>query len=416
MLEPSVLNERLRVLEAVTDAALNFQDLDKQLATLLGRVLDRLRVDTAVVLLHDRDSGDLVATAAAGIEEEVWQGVRVPVGLGFAGRVASLKQPMILDRVDSTTVVNPLLWKRHIQTLLRVPMLVGHELLGVLHVGSVTPRQFTDKDSELLQLVADRLALAVQVQMSTAERTAATALQRSLLPSRLPRVAGLELAARYVPGTETGVGGDWYDVFPLPDDRLGLVIGDVAGNGLNAAVIMGRLRSALRAYALEFLDPGEVLGKLDRKAYHFEHQAMATVGYGVLDATRRRVQLALAGHPPPALVTSTRSADYVNVPIDPPIGFGLATTGRRTHTIDLPPGAVLVLYTDGLVETRSRQLDDGMVLLRQAITTDSADAVSANIMATMIGTQPARDDIALLVLRHTPTNEDFNRASGIWPA
>lgn len=406
-----MLNERLKVLEAVTDAALQHQALDKQLATLLGQVLEWLGVDTAVVLLHDSASGDLVATAAAGIEEEVWQGVRVPVGMGFAGRVASRKQPMIVDRVDPTTVVNPLLWMKHIQTLLGVPMLVGNELLGVLHVGTLTPRQFTDKDSELLQLVADRLALAVQVQMSAAERTAAAALQHSLLPGRLPRVAGLELSARYVPGTDAGVAGDWYDVFPLPDDRLGIVIGDVAGNGLSAAVIMGRLRSALRAYALEFPDPSDVLGKLDRKAHHFEHHAMATIGYAVLDATQHRVQFALAGHLPPALVTSTRSAGYVNVPVDPPIGFGLAVTGRRTHTIDLPPGAVLVLYTDGLVEAPTRQLDDGMALLSQAITTDSAEAVSANIMATMVGTQPAHDDIALLVLRHTPTTEDSNRSA-----
>jgi serine phosphatase RsbU (regulator of sigma subunit) len=290
-------------------------------------------------------------------------------------------------------------------------MLLGHDLLGVLHVGSITPRQFTRHESDLLQLVADRLALAVHIQMTTADRTAAAALQRSLLPGRLPKVPELEFSARYVPGTDTGVAGDWYDVFPLPEGRLGIVIGDVAGNGLGAAVIMGRLRSALRAYALEFPDPAAVLGKLDRKAQHFEHHAMATIAYAILDASRQRVQLTLAGHLPPALATPTQPADYINMPVDPPIGFGLAITGRRTHTIDLPPGAVLVFYTDGLVESPDRQLDDGLALLRKTITSDPPDTVTANIMATMIGTHPAYDDIAVLVLRHTPATEDANRST-----
>src|SRR5256885_5310350 len=326
MIERPVLDERQRVLEAVTDAALVRLDLDTVLAKLLAQVLELFHVDTAVVLLHDRASGQLIATAAAGLEEEVWQGVRVPVGAGFAGRVASRRHPVVLDRVDSTTVVNPLLWMRHVQVLLGVPMLVGPELLGVLHGGSFTPREFTPADTELLQLVADRLALAVQAQISNAERTAVAVLHRSLLPARLPSVAGLEFAARYVPGTDTGVGGDWYDVFLLPGDRLGVVIGDVAGSGLNAAVVMGRLRSALRAYALESTDPGEGLRKLDRKAHHFEHPAIATVGYVVIDLTCRRAEISLPGHLPPAMVTPPRPPEFVQVPADPPIGFRLAVT------------------------------------------------------------------------------------------
>ncbi|MBV8933988.1 MAG: SpoIIE family protein phosphatase [Kutzneria sp.] len=401
--ERSALSERLQVLEAVTDATLTCLDLDKVLATLLAQVLEMFRVDTATVLLHNQASGQLVAAASVGIEEEVWQGVRVPVGAGFAGRVAAARQPVILDRVDSTTVVNPLLQMKHLKALLGVPMLAGDELLGVLHVGSLVPRQFTDNDSELLQLVADRLALAVQLQMSSAERAAAAALQRSLLPGHLPVVPGLELAARYVPGTDTGVGGDWYDAFTLSDTRLGVAIGDVAGSGLNAAVVMGRLRSTLRAYALEFGDPAEVLGKLDRKASRFEQHVMATVGYMVIDTDEGQARVALAGHPPPVLITPTRPADFVSVPVDPPVGFGLAITGRRSTAIDLSPGSVLALYTDGLVERRRCLLDDGLDLLRQAIVVDSANAVAAHIMAAMVGTHPAHDDIALLVIRRTLT-------------
>jgi sigma-B regulation protein RsbU (phosphoserine phosphatase) len=394
-------DERLRVLEAVTDTTLARLDLDKILMTLLEQLLDLMSVDTATVLLYDAASNQLTAAAAVGIEEEVLQGVQVPVGAGFAGRIAATRQPKILDRVDETTVVNPLLWAKRIQALLGVPMLAHDQLLGVLHVGSTTPRRFTDADTATLQLVADRLALAAQAHTSSAERAATAALQRSLLPSHLPVTANLEFAARYVPGSETGLGGDWYDVFHLPEGRLGIVIGDVVGHGLHAAVIMGRLRSALRAYALDSIDPGLVLAKLDRKATHFEHGSMATIGYAVTDSSHRQWRMSLAGHLPPLMIAPNRPADFLELPVDPPVGHGLATTHRRSATVELPPGGLIAFYTDGLVERRDQALDVGMALLRGAITTDSPDLVCAHIMATMIGTQPATDDIALLITRHT---------------
>ncbi|HEV2783473.1 MAG TPA: GAF domain-containing SpoIIE family protein phosphatase [Actinophytocola sp.] len=397
------VDDRLRVLEAVTDSALARLELDKIIVTLLDEVVDVLQVDTSAVLLHDPASDHLIATAAVGIEEEVWQGVRVPVGAGFAGRVAAGRQPVIMDRVDSSTVVNPLLWQTGIRALLGVPMLVQNMLVGVLHVGSKTARRFTDADVELLQLVADRLALAVSVQRSSAERQAAAALHRSLLPGRLPAVPGLEFAARYVPGANVGVGGDWYDVFDLPGDRIGIAIGDVVGHGLSAAVVMGRLRSVVRAYAMESADPGEVLAKVDRKTSHFEHGTMATIGFALVEPSHDRLRLALAGHAPPLLADPDRPAAFVDVPTGPPIGFGLATTHRDSGVVDLPPGGLMVFYTDGLAERRDRPLDDGMSMLRQAVTTDAPDLVCARVMAALVGTHPAQDDIALLVLRRSAT-------------
>jgi hypothetical protein len=165
--------------------------------------------------------------------------VRISVGRGFAGRIAAEHRPVILDRVDHTTVLNPILWAKGIQSMVGVPMVAGGRVTGVLHVGSLTPRRFTADDVELLQLAADRAAVA--------------ALQRSLVPSALPAVAGAELAARYIPGS-----GDWYDVFTLPSGELCVTVGDVAGSGLPAAVVMGRMRSSLRSYALETTDPAEV--------------------------------------------------------------------------------------------------------------------------------------------------------------
>ncbi|MGW6929748.1 PP2C family protein-serine/threonine phosphatase [Lentzea sp. NPDC054927] len=391
---------RLRVLDAVTDGTLKELDLDKLLEVLLERSRDLLGVDTVTVLLMDRSATQLVARATAGFEEEVFQGVRVPVGKGFAGRVAQFREPLQIERVDESTVVNPLLWEHGLRVLLGVPMIAEGELTGVLHVGSTTSRRFTDEEIEALQLVADRLAVAVYVDRTRSERVAAAMLQESLLPARLPRTEGWELAARYVAGTESGVGGDWYDVFELPGERLGLVIGDVAGNGLRAAVVMGRLRSALRAYALDYADPAEVLGKLDRKASHFEHDTMATVAYGIIDRATDRMSLAVAGHLPPALAVPGDETRFADVHVGPPIGFDLGSTGRRSTVVELPPGSLFVLYTDGLVERRGQDLDVGLERLRRAVTPAGPEAACIQIMATMVGDRPATDDIALVAIRH----------------
>jgi putative methionine-R-sulfoxide reductase with GAF domain len=247
---PGPSGDRLRDIQSVSDAELSRLDDHDFLAELLDRIKAILDADIAAALLVDYSSGHLVATASAGLEEEVRQGVRIPVGRGFAGRIAAERKPVILNRVDHTTVLNPILLARGISSLMGVPMVAGQRVIGVLYVGSLSFRRFTSSDVELLQLAANRAAVAVQSMQTRQDRVAVTALQRSLLPSRLPAMAGAELSARYIPGHGV-VGGDWYDVFILPSGELGLVIGDVAGSGLPAAVIMGRMRSALRAYALQ---------------------------------------------------------------------------------------------------------------------------------------------------------------------
>lgn len=390
--------DRLRRIEAVTDSTLAHMSAETLFSELLVRVQELLQADTATVLLLDTSAQQLVAVAAVGIEEEVRQGVRVPVGRGFAGRIAAQRQPVVLDRVDNTTVVNPLLWEHGLKTLMGVPLIADGQLVGVLHVGSVTPRKFSADDTQLLQMVADRIALVAQTQVSVVERAAAAALQHSLLPAVLPTISGLRFAARYVPGTDTGVGGDWYDVFRLPGDRVGVVMGDVVGHGFAAAVVMGRLRSALRAYALDVEDPSEVLLKLDRKATHFEYGAMATVSYAVVDQRRERVTLALAGHLPPVLAEPGSEGVLMRLPVGPPIGF--PHPDRRYHSSVLPltPGTVLCFYTDGLVERRASTIDAGLRRLCQTVSATEPETVCARIMAALVGTQPARDDIAVLAM------------------
>jgi serine phosphatase RsbU (regulator of sigma subunit)/anti-sigma regulatory factor (Ser/Thr protein kinase) len=392
--------DRLRGIETITDPALARLDAEAMTEEMLARLRELLDVDTATVLEYDALSDQLIATAASGLEAEVRQGVRVPFGLGFAGTVAARQQPMVVDSVDETTVLSPLLWETGLHTLLGVPMLAGGRLMGVVHVGSLAPRSFGEHEIGLLQLAADRLALATQAQVSHAERAAATALQRSLLPARLPVVPEFDFAARYVPSAELGVGGDWYDVFALPEGRVGIVIGDVSGHGLSAAVIMGRLRSALRAYALDNDSPAVVLDKLDRKANHFEAGTMATVAYGVIDLARHHLRLCLAGHLPPVIAVPGEQARFADIHPDPPIGFDLRARPRSCHTIDLPPGALVCCYTDGLIERRGQPIDDGLRALLGVVTPDRAETTCARLMSRFVGTQSLADDVAVLVAHH----------------
>jgi serine phosphatase RsbU (regulator of sigma subunit) len=395
--DPVSVEARLRDIQSITDVALSrLDDLDL-LAELLDRTREALQADTAAVLLLDFSSGQLIATAAAGLEEEVRQGVRIPVGHGFAGRIAAEHRPVILDRVDHTTVMNPILWTKGIQSMAGVPMVAGGRVIGVLHVGSLTPRRFTSGDVDLLQLAGDRAAAAVQSMTARADRIAVAALQHSLVPSALPAVAGAEMAARYVPGSGA-VGGDWYDVFTLPTGQVCVTVGDVAGSGLAAGVIMGRMRSALRAYALETTDPSEVLGRLDRKMQHFEPDALATVVYAVIEPGLEQMHVALAGHLPPVIARPGRSAELVDIRKGLMIGIA-PETPRPVGTVQIPPGALLCFFTDGLVERPGEVVDDGLERLCQVVTAQSPEAACAAVMGALVGREPARDDIALLMVR-----------------
>jgi sigma-B regulation protein RsbU (phosphoserine phosphatase) len=389
--------DRLRDIQAITDTALSRLSHEELLAELLDRAKEIFQADTAAVLLLDRSGDYLVAAAALGLEEEVAQGVRIPLGAGFAGRIAAERKSVILDKIDESTVVNPILLDKNIQTMMGVPMVAGGQVIGVMHVGSMKDRSFTHEDAELLQVAADRAAAAVQSIAARADNVAAAALQRSLLPSALAVVAGADLAARFIPG-QGNVGGDWYDTFVLPSGELGLVVGDVAGSGLPAAVVMGRMRSALRAYALESPDPADVLAKLDRKMQHFEPGALATVLYAVLDRALDRVRVSCAGHLPPVVAAPGQPSELADVHADLMIGV-MPGIERKVASVMIPPGGLLALYTDGLVERREIPLEDGLSHLRSVIQPAPPDVVCSAVMGAMVGSERTRDDIALLVFR-----------------
>jgi sigma-B regulation protein RsbU (phosphoserine phosphatase) len=392
-----VPRERLRRIEAVTDTALGHLGVEALLVELLDRVRDLLEVDTAAVLLLDPSGQYLVATAARGIEEEVRQGVRIPLGKGFAGRIAATRAPVILETVDHSNVLNPILREKGICSLLGVPLMSGGEAIGVLHVGSLTSRIFTRDETELLQLAADRVALATQARQVQVSQAAAATLQRSLLPAKLPAVPGLEFASRYAPGGGGEVGGDWYDVFDVPSGHVYVVVGDVAGRGMNAAVAMGRLRTALRAYALQTQDPADLLRRLDTHVRHHERGIMATVLCAVLSPSHDDLSLSSAGHPPPISTSPDAPAEVVDLPPDLPVGIDPAHP-RRSKSFALPPGHALFLYTDGLIERRGLSPDVGIQRLRAALCPGPADAICGKVMFELLGADTADDDVAVLMV------------------
>jgi sigma-B regulation protein RsbU (phosphoserine phosphatase) len=403
--------EQLRRLQRVTDAALANLSVDALLDELLIRVREALSADTVAILFLDERRGDLVARAAKGLEEEVRQGSRIPVGRGFAGTIAATGKPVRILDVDHSIVMNPILRQKGVRSLLGVPLVVEGRTFGVLHVGTLTQRWFTLEDEQFLQLVGDRVALALHVGLYERERAVARTLQRSFLPDRLPSVAGLELAARYRPASRRDVGGDWYDVFILPNGSVAIAIGDVVGKGIIAATTMARLRDGLRAYALEFDSPSKVLSRLNRLLLHFDTESMATVLYGTLDPSERRFTFASAGHIPPIFGSPTQRPVTSAVQPGPPLGVA-----RDCHYPDvkdvLLPNATMVLCTDGLIERRHESLDVGIRRLCDASSLEAppeevADAISQKLMSE----EDQEDDAAFLVLRTSSTSEGHRVAS-----
>ena len=404
---------RLEDVQRLTESALAYLNLEELLTELLDRVTEILRVDTAAILLVEDDGRTLAARAAKGLEEEVERGFRLPIGRGFAGRIAATRQPVVIHDLDRSPVevVNPLLREKGIRSLLGIPLVVEGGLIGVLHVGSLTPREFRDRDTDLLQLVGDRVALAIERSRLAVQHRIARTLQRSLLPRALPRRPGLRLAARYLPATrESVVGGDFYDMIELGPRLLGLAIGDVAGHGMAAATFMGQLRSALRAYAFDVQDPGEVLTKLGRFADR-ERSPMATMVYATLNLETWQLEFARAGHPYPLLIGSDGSSSYLTRVNGPPLGAGIRGAYESSR-IRLEPGATLLLYTDGLIERRGERLSQGEAALAEAAASapDNPELACGAIIAKLTEGDEIADDVAMLVVQSIGLEGDLEFA------
>jgi len=376
--------------------------LDQLLKELVGRVQEILSVDTVAILLLDESRRGLIPRAARGLEAEVELAIRIPVGRGFAGRVAAQRHPIFIEAVSEADVVNPILREARIASLLGVPLVTHGQVLGVLHVGSLRPRRFTDDDAALLQLAASRAAPAIERAMLLddleREREDVVALQRSLLPAAIPAFAGLDVAASYLPASDV-IGGDWYDVVDLGAGQVVLVIGDIAGHGVRASTRMGQLRMGLRAYVLEGHRPADALTLLNRLLHSLGQVETATALCVAVDTTSGDVEMASAGHPPPIVID--RAARYASVQPGPPLGAVSGFRYRSSHD-GVGPGGSLVLFTDGLIERRDAALEERMEQLRraaEAVAPASAEQMIDALLAAMGVDERASDDVALVTLR-----------------
>jgi serine phosphatase RsbU (regulator of sigma subunit)/anti-sigma regulatory factor (Ser/Thr protein kinase) len=296
----------------------------------------------------------------------------------------------------------------HVHSLIAVPLVARGVVLGVVaFYRGQDPAPFGDDDCSLAQELATRAALSIDnARRYTRERTMVLALQRSLLPHGLPDQDAVEVAHRYLPA-ESDVGGDWYDVIPLSGTRIGLFVGDVVGHGMLSAATMGRLRTAARSFAELDFPPDEVLTHLDNLVGRLDREDPACDGVGIIGATclyavydpaSQQCTMARAGHPPPAVVLPDGTVSFPDLPAGPPLGLG--GLPFESAEVPLPEGSRLVLYTDGLIEDRHRDVD---VVLDQlsgvlAHTERSPDEICQVVLDTVAPAHPS-DDIALLVAR-----------------
>ena len=295
--------------------------------------------------------------------------------------------------------------------LIGVPLLAEDEVTAVLVAGADPPREFGGEDLTLLRLAAERVGLAIaHARVYEREHRIAETLQRSLLPDRLPDLPGLEVAARYLPAaSEAEVGGDWYDVIPIAGGAVGLVMGDVAGKGLAGASMVGRLRSALRAYALEGEDGGRVVERLNRLLWtEGEDSQMATMLYVIVDPAASTVRWVNAGHPPP-LVIGAGEVDFLRGDASVPLGVLPFPTYEEVMA-PFPPGHSLLLYTDGLVERPGEHLDDGLGRLASCVrdAPEHPQSLLDRLVDDLVPAGGAPDDVALLTLRNLPVPERFS--------
>ncbi|MCX4821016.1 SpoIIE family protein phosphatase [Streptomyces sp. NBC_01142] len=281
-----------------------------------------------------------------------------------------------------------------------VPLVARGKVLGAVTVTRLRSREsFDEQDCVLVDEVVARAALNIDnARMYTTQREAALTLQRSLTNNALPDVTGLELTGRYLPASDHDVGGDWFDVITLPGGRTGLVIGDVMGHGIHAAAVMGQLRTAVRTLARHDVPPAQMLRSLDAVVSDLGEDEMATCVYAVHDPASGGCVIGRAGHLPPAVATPGGAITFLDGPLGTPLGTG--GQDYPTEQVPLPPGSLLVLYTDGLIEARDRDLDQGMDQLAQALR--NLDQPLEELCDSVLGRllpRPAQDDVAVLLAR-----------------
>ena len=288
--------------------------------------------------------------------------------------------------------------------MLATPLMAGDRPLGVLALGRSAERsRFSTTDIAVVEELCRQMVIGLgYAETSARDHTVAETLQRSLLPDTLPKIAGLDLAVRYLPAADgVNVGGDWYDAFPLDGNRVGLAIGDVAGHNITAASIMGQVRTLLRAYAIDTADPAGVLQSTNRALAWLLPEALATVIYATLDLDTGSLSYASAGHPPPLLSYGPGHAEYLDNPVGTMLGVP-GGGGFASVRLSLSPGAGLLLYTDGLIEDHRRDITEGLNALAATIRSASGLTAEKNcqtVQSVLLGGSARADDVCVLAAR-----------------
>ncbi|MER5932553.1 SpoIIE family protein phosphatase [Streptomyces sp. NPDC002054] len=336
-----------------------------------------------------------------------------PMAIGVAGGHAVLETDLTAthDWRAQDQARARLMLDHGLHSFIAVPLRARGVLLGMVGYWRVQPSPpFEDEDVSFAEELTARAALSIDnARRFTREHTMAVTLQRSLLPRGVPEQSAVEVAHRYLPA-QAGVGGDWFDVIPLPGARVALVVGDVVGHGLHAAATMGRLRTAVHNFSTLDLPPDELLSHLDELVAHIDTDegtgdqewlgiTGATCLCAVYDSVSGQVTAATAGHPGPAVVHPDGTVSFPELPVSPPLGLG-AGMPMETATLTLPEGALLALFTDGLIESRERDLDAGLAVLGAALAgpARTPEETCAAVIDAMLPTGH-NDDIALLVAR-----------------
>jgi serine phosphatase RsbU (regulator of sigma subunit)/anti-sigma regulatory factor (Ser/Thr protein kinase) len=315
--------------------------------------------------------------------------------------------------IDRTPTLAQRIRETGMHSAMVVPIRARRVLLGVaVFIRTENPMPFQEADLLLAEELVSRAAVSLdKARQYCREHTAALALQRSLLPHRLRGGAAVEAASRYQPADiDRGVGGDWFDVIPLSGARVALVVGDVVGHGIDAAATMGRLRTAVHTLAGMELPPDELLARLDDTVQRLAEadadapdESTAVVGvtclYAVYDPATRRCTMAAAGHPPPAIIDPQGKVTFPDLPAGVPLGIGLGARFESME-LELPEGTLLALYTDGMIETRDHDIEEGMHRLATALSQPdlSLEELCTRAMAPFQA-QEACDDASLLLVR-----------------
>ena len=409
--EAEAVASTLSKLQSVTDVALAHLGFEELVAALLPRLTQTLAADAAGLIVLEEGHGEAVTASGAGVLPggSIERGDRIPMPKD-ATRLAGMDSAVAILQLDDPDVLHPLLRECGLQSVLAAPLELEQGTRGVIQIGSLKPREFTGEELSLLTLLADRAALAVtHARRFEHERGVVETLQRSLLPPSLPLVPGFTMAARYLPAeADSQVGGDWYDVIALEGGRVAIAIGDVSGHGIRAASLMGQLRNALRAYAFEGYQPAAAATRLDGLVRQLESGWFATFAYAVIDPEHDTITLANAGHPAPLLVAPNGEARFLDEGRGSPLGTARLPDSITETTYDVPPGALMFFYTDGLVERRGTPLLESLAGLREVVQDGPHDpeALCEHVRAALLGDSLPRDDVAFIGVRMIALAED----------